>query len=333
MVATSQAGCYAHTMTISGCACAMIQTVGLTKRYGSVSALSDLDLCVPEGSVFGFLGPNGAGKTTTIRLLLGFIRPTSGSACIQGLDTWRHGVAARRDVGYLVPPEALYLDMSGADQLDYAARLSGRPPVLRQAFLDGLGLGQDALKRRLGTYSKGMRQKFALTLATQCDPSLLILDEPTDGLDPLVQRAFERLISERRDAGRTVFLSSHDLTEVERMCDRVAVVRSGDLVAQDSVAELTRRRRRTVTVRFAADPPASLLELPRVTLLDRQGEHLRLAVEGDLNPLLQVLADAAVDDLTVEPPSLEEAFMAFYDLDGRSNQQAVEVAQLVGHQR
>jgi ABC-2 type transport system ATP-binding protein len=303
-------------MTTSARDCATIQTEGLTKRYGSLAALRDLDLSVPEGSVFGFLGPNGAGKTTTIRLLLGFIRPTSGTAQIHGLDTWRDGVASRQHAGYLVPPEALYLDMSGADQLDYAARLSGRPPVLRQTFLDALGLSDDALKRRLGTYSKGMRQKLALTLAAQCDPALLILDEPTDGLDPLVQRAFEGLIRERRDAGRTVFLSSHDLAEVERMCDRVAVVRSGLLVAQDSVAALTRRRRRTVTVRFAHTPSSALWELPHVTLLDRQDGLFRLAVEGDLNPVLGILAASNVEDLTVEPPSLEDAFMAFYDLDG-----------------
>ncbi len=303
-------------MTIPGRECVTIQTSGLTKQYGSIPALTDLDLSVPEGSVFGFLGPNGAGKTTTIRLLLGFIRPSSGHAYIHGLDTWRNGVAARQEIGYLVPPEALYLDMSGADQLDYAARLSGRPPVLRPAFLDALGLSQDALKRRLGTYSKGMRQKLALILAAQCDPALLILDEPTDGLDPLVQRAFERLIRERRDAGRTVFLSSHDLAEVERMCDRVAVVRSGQLVAQDLVAALTRRRRRTVTVRFTGAPPVALWDLANVTLLDRQNGLVRLAVEGDLNPILGVLAASDLEDLTIEPPSLEDAFMAFYDLDG-----------------
>ncbi len=294
---------------------AVIQTRQLTKRYGTVDALSDLDLSVPEGSVFGFLGPNGAGKTTTIRLLLGFIRPSSGAAYIHGLDTWRSGVAARRDMGYLVPPEALYLDMSGEDQLDYAARLSGRPPVLRERFLEALGLNRDALKRRLGTYSKGMRQKLALTLAAQCDPSLLIFDEPTDGLDPLVQRAFETLIRERRQAGTTVFMSSHDLAEVERTCDRVAVVRAGQLVAQDSVAALTRRRRRTVSIRFAGAPPIPLLALPHVSVLEREDGHIRIAVEGDLNPLLRVLASSDVEDLTVEPPSLEDAFMAFYELD------------------
>ncbi|MGI8644500.1 MAG: ABC transporter ATP-binding protein [Thermomicrobiales bacterium] len=318
-------------MTIIRDECATIQTEQLTKQYRSVPALTNLDLSVPEGSVFGFLGPNGAGKTTTIRLLLGFIRPTSGRARIHGLDTWCDGVAARRNVGYLVPPEALYLDMSGTDQLDYAARLSGRPPVLRKTFLDELGLGSEALKRRLGTYSKGMRQKLALTMAAQCDPALLILDEPTDGLDPLVQRAFEGLIRERCEAGRTVFLSSHDLAEVERMCDRVAVVRSGLLVAQDSMVAFTRRRRRTVTVRFANSPPFALWELPHVTLLDRQDGLLRLAVEGDLNPLLGLLAGNVVDDLTVEPPSLEDAFMAFYDLDDETSGDPHPSRQRLGH--
>ncbi|MEJ7762579.1 MAG: ABC transporter ATP-binding protein [Thermomicrobiales bacterium] len=290
-----------------------IETTGLGKRFGTLPALEGLDLVVPPGTVFGFLGPNGAGKTTTIRLLLGFIRPSAGSARIFGLDTWSDGVAARRALGYLVPPEALYLDMSGDDQLDYAARLSGTPPVLRDRFLDALELGKAPLRRRLGTFSKGMRQKLALVMACQGDPDLLILDEPTDGLDPLVQRAFESLLRERHRAGRTIFMSSHDLAEVERTCQRVAVVRGGHLVAQDSVAELLRLRRRTVDVRIDDAGAVAILALPNATCLSREDGRLRAAIDGDLNPLLRILALHDIGDLSIESPTLEDAFMAFYE--------------------
>ncbi|MGH2603920.1 MAG: ABC transporter ATP-binding protein, partial [Dehalococcoidia bacterium] len=165
---------------------AVIATSGLSKRYGRIDALSRLDLAVPGGVIYGFLGPNGAGKTTAIRLLMGFVRPSAGRAEIFGHDTWREGVAARRDLGFLVTAEALYPDLSGRDQLDYAVGISGRPPVLRRRLLEALELSDDALGRRLGSYSKGMRQKLALTAALQHDPALLILDEPTDGLDPLI---------------------------------------------------------------------------------------------------------------------------------------------------
>ena len=292
---------------------AAIETSDLRKRYGPLTALEGLDLVVPRGTVFGFLGPNGAGKTTTIRLLLGFIRPSAGSARIFGLDTWSEGVAARRALGYLVPPEALYLDMSGDDQLDYAARLSGTPPVLRDRFLDALELGRGPLRRRLGTFSKGMRQKLALVMACQGDPELLILDEPTDGLDPLIQRAFESLLRERHRAGRTIFMSSHDLAEVERTCQRVAVVRAGHLVVQDAVADLLRRRRRTVDVRIDDAGAGAILVLPNATRLSREAGRLRAAIDGDLNPLLRILALHDISDLSIESPTLEDAFMAFYE--------------------
>ncbi len=197
--------CYAASMSNPGLdadsppSLPAIETRGLTKHFGrrgEIIALADLNLTVSQGVMFGFLGPNGAGKTTAIRLLLGFIRPTSGAATIFGHNTWREGVRARRDLGYLVAPEAFYPDMSGTAQLDYLARLSGRPPVLRERVRTALELGSDALERRIGSYSKGMRQKLALIAAFQHDPSLMILDEPTDGLDPLIQRSFEEFLGE-----------------------------------------------------------------------------------------------------------------------------------------
>jgi ABC-2 type transport system ATP-binding protein len=289
-----------------------IVTSQLTKRYGRIVALSDLTLTIPPGVIFGFLGPNGAGKTTAIRLLLGFVRPTAGSAAIRGHDAWRDGVAARRDLGFLVVPDAFYPDMSGQAQLDYLARLDGRPPVLRERLREALELGRDALGRRLGSYSKGMKQKLALIAACQHDPSLLILDEPTDGLDPLIQRAFEELLRERRDQGRTIFMSSHDLAEVERTCEQVAVVRDGRLVTVASVADLKARGRRIADVTFAIEVPAGLDRLPRATTIERNGRRVRLAIDGDPNPLLRFLAAHEVSDLTLTPPRLEDVFMSFY---------------------
>lgn len=291
---------------------AAICATRLTKRYGPVEALSDLSLSVPEGSIYGFLGPNGAGKTTTIRLLMGFVRPTAGAAHLFGHDAWRDGVAARRDLGYLVDAEALYPDMTGVALLDFAAHLSGRPPALRRTLLDALELSDDATGRRLGTYSKGMRQKLALTAAIQHDPALLILDEPTDGLDPLIQRAFEELLRERHHQGRTIFMSSHDLAEVERLCERVAVVRDGRLVAEETIAGLKRLHRRTAEVRFLGAVPDGLDRVPFVTVVARDDRRAELALEGDVNPLLRFLAGYEVDLLTIVPPRLEDIFMGFY---------------------
>ena len=291
----------------------VIQTTTLTKRYGSVLALTDVTLAIPHGTIFGFLGPNGAGKTTAIRILMGFLRANGGSASIFGHDVWRDGVAARRDVGYLVSADALYPDMSGDDQLDYAAKLSGRPPAIRERVRDALELDQVSLKRRLGTYSKGMRQKLAIIAALQHDPAALILDEPTDGLDPLIQRNFEALLGELRDRGTTVFMSSHDLAEVERTCERVAVVRQGRLVANETVADLKRRYHQVATIRFANGVPPGLERLDGVRLIGQEDGAVHLSVGHDVNPLLRFLATTEVRDFSFQPPRLQDVFMDFYD--------------------
>jgi ABC-2 type transport system ATP-binding protein len=291
---------------------AAIRTSQLTKRYGETLALSSASITVAAGSIYGFLGPNGAGKTTAIRLLMGFIKPTSGSASMFGFDCWRDGLNARRDLGFLVTADALYPDMTGASQLDYAARLSKRPPVLREALLDALELPQAALERRLGSYSKGMRQKLALIAAMQHDPALLVLDEPTDGLDPLIQRNFEEFLISLRDRGRTIFMSSHDLPEVERICERVAVVRSGVIVAEERISDLQQRHAHRATVRFKDSLP-DLSVVPGIAVQRIEGNRVELLLTGDPNPLLHFLALHAVDDITITPPSLEDIFMAYYE--------------------
>ncbi len=294
----------------------VISTTNLVKRYGSVTALDGIDLNVPQGLIYGFLGPNGAGKTTTIRLLMGFIRPTSGSAHIHGHDCWRDGVRARADLGYLVPADALYPNMTGNALLEYMATLSARPPRLRQTLLEALELGQDVLKRQLSTYSKGMKQKLALTAAMQTAPPLLVLDEPTDGLDPLVQRSFEQVLAEVRRQGSTIFMSSHDLAEVERSCDRVAIIRDGRIVAEETINELRKKHRRIAEVTFTGTPPAGIEVAIGAEIIRRDGNLVVLSLEGGVASLVRVLAQRDdVADLLLTLPSLEDVFLGYYNLN------------------
>ncbi|MCO5220591.1 MAG: ABC transporter ATP-binding protein [Thermomicrobiales bacterium] len=288
-----------------------IQTSGLTKTYSGVDALSDLHLSVEPGALFGFLGPNGAGKTTTIRLLMGFVRPTRGTARMLGFDTWSDGVRARARVGYLVQAESLFPELTGRDQLEFAARLSGSTAPLRSRLLDALELSQADLDRKLKTYSKGMRQKVALIAAAQHDPELLILDEPTDGLDPLIQRAFEAHLLDRHAAGRTIFMSSHDLAEVDRLCERVAIVRGGRLIQDASIEGLRAQHRRRAVVVFRAPVPVGL-EIPGAELLSTEGSTLELLVDLDPNPFLTFLATQDLASVTIAPPSLNDIFAAYY---------------------
>lgn len=305
-----------------------ISTTNLTKRYGAVTALDGIDLVVPGGVTYGFLGPNGAGKTTTIRLLMGFVRPTSGAARIWGHDCWHDGVRARADLGFLVPADALYPDMTGYALLDYMAALSRKPPVLRPRLLDALELGQDALNRRLNTYSKGMKQKLALTAAIQTNPALLVLDEPTDGLDPLIQRSFESMLSDLRGSGSTIFMSSHDLAEVERTCERVAIISDGRIVAEETIDDLKRLHHRVAEVIFAGEPPAGLDRLAGIDVTGRDGNRVVLSLEGSVMPLLRFLADRDdVVDLLLSPPRLEDIFLGYYDTsaNGLGKSQAIPV--------
>jgi ABC-2 type transport system ATP-binding protein len=291
---------------------AVIETHRLSKRYGRElgPALADLDLAVEAGEIFGFLGPNGAGKSTTIRLLLGFLHPTSGGATVLGHDIDHGSVEIRRRTGYLPGGIAFWDGLTGERLLDELARMSGRAPVRRADLLDRLELA-DAMDRPVRDYSRGMRQKLGIIQALQHDPELAILDEPSEGLDPLMQRAFYEILEELRGAGRTIFFSSHVLSEVERICDRVAIVRHGRLVALEDVAALLARRKRNVELRFTGDPP-SLDEVPGVTEVHVSGDRLSCRLEGDVGPFLAAMAFARIHDLTIEPARLEDAFLEFY---------------------
>ena len=301
---------------------AVIETRGLTKHYGTgrfpprrrhevVRALHELTVSVEEGQIFGFLGPNGAGKTTMIRLLLGLLHPTSGAASVLGHDIVRDSLAIRAGTGYLPGGIALYDTMTGEQMLDYLGRLYGRPTSLRAQLADRLEMSQRTLGRQVRDYSRGMRQKIGIIQALQHDPELAILDEPTEGLDPLMQRAFYDLLDERRKAGRTVFFSSHVLSEVERLCDRVAIIRSGEMVALSNVSDLLAHRQRHVEIRFANEAPV-LAGVPGVSGLVVRAGHLSCQLAGDVGPFLAAISGAAITDLTIEPARLEEAFLEYY---------------------
>ena len=289
-----------------------IATIGLSKRYGPVRALEALHVSVREGEIFGFLGPNGAGKSTTIRLLLGFLHPSAGEGRVLGLDCQHDSVAIRRRIGYLPGGIALYDSLTGAQLLDYLARLSGRAPVRRAELCDRLELSHDTLGRLVRDYSRGMRQKIGIIQALQHDPELAILDEPSEGLDPLMQRAFYEILDRLKAEGRTIFFSSHVLSEVERVCDRVAIIRQGRLVALESMAQLRARLKRNVDMRLAGPPPL-LHGVAGVSDLRIADGRLTCHVEGDLRPFLAAIVGAAIVDLTIEPARLEEAFLEFYE--------------------
>lgn len=292
----------------------VISTHALTKHYGSIAALTDLTLDVRQGEIFGFLGPNGAGKSTLIRTLLGYLHATRGAATVLGLDIGSQSVEIRRRVGYLPGGIALYDSLTGTDVLDYLADLQGREPYRRAELCERLQLPSSVLRRRVRDYSRGMRQKIGVVQALQHDPELAILDEPTEGLDPLMQQAFYRILDDLRSEGRTVFFSSHVLSEVERLCDRVAIIRAGHLMAVHDVGELLARRRRRVTLRWrgAAPDPTGLPGLSEVQV---DGSRIIGTLSGEVAGFVRSIASPNLDDLTIEPASLEQAFLEYYASD------------------
>lgn len=294
----------------------VIETQGLTKRYGSARGIEDVTLSVEAGEVFGFLGPNGAGKTTTIRTLLDLLHPSSGSARIFGLDSQRESVAIRGRLGNLPGDFGFGPGATGRELVALLGRLRG---------VDGLGRAEALavrfradLDRPIGQLSRGNRQKIGLISACFHEPELLILDEPTGGLDPLMQEEFLALVAEERERGATVFLSSHELDEVQRVCDRVGIVRGGRLIAIERIADLLGRARRRVTVELAepADLRAELAVLPNVADVEGEGGRFTLTVGGDVDALVKALAAHHVADLEVAAPSLEEVFLTYYHEEG-----------------
>ncbi len=301
-----------------GAPMAVIETERLTKYYGRHRGIVDVDLSVDAGEVYGFLGPNGAGKTTTIRLLLDLIRPTSGRASVFGLGSTTGAVEIHRRTGYLPGEFALFDRLTGGQTIDYFANLRGGVDEAFQASL--IERFELDPSRRYREYSKGNKQKVGLVIALQHRPELLVLDEPTAGLDPLVQQAFFESLRDVVREGRTVFLSSHILGEVEKTCDRVAIIREGRIARVGRVEELRDLSHHQVELRFAAPVPAAeFAALPGVSDVAAAGNDLTMRVTGSIAPVVQAAARHDLIDFTSREPTLEETFLAEY---GR---EAVEV--------
>jgi ABC-2 type transport system ATP-binding protein len=288
-----------------------IELTNLSKRYTKALALDDVNLSVAEGEVCGFLGPNGAGKTTAIRLLFDLIRPTGGSARVLGLDCQSQGVEARKQMGYLPGELRLYDGYRGREIIDLFASIKSDTGSRRYAEQLCQRLELD-ITQKAGSLSKGNKQKLGLVLALMHQPQVLVLDEPTSGLDPLVQEEVEKILSELASAGHTVFFSSHVLSEVERMCQRVAILRKGRLVAVEDVANLKGRSLHILEVTFRVHVPEGAFDLPGVTELRRDGDMVHLQVRSNLDDAVKAIARYPVADLRTEQPSLEEVFLAYY---------------------
>jgi len=286
-----------------------IEATALTKRYGETIALDRLDLVVEAGEVYGFLGPNGAGKTTTIRLLLGLHRPTSGSARLFGIDVWRDPVEAHRRVAYIAGEPSLWSSLTASETLVFLGRLHGEvDDAYRGLLVKRFQLESDKKVRAL---SKGNRQKVQLVHAFSTRADLLLLDEPTSGLDPLMEVAFRETVVEAKERGQTVFLSSHILSEVEALCDRVGILRAGRLVDEGTLAALRHLRAQTIDVTFAGPPPA--IEPPAGVNVALTGANsIRFEVSGTVGPLLDALQGHEVVGLVSREPSLEEIFLHHY---------------------
>ncbi len=290
-----------------------IHTEGLTKHYGDFPALVDLDLDVPVGEIFGFLGPNGAGKTTMIRTILDEIRPTSGTASILGMDTHESSVEIRNHIGYVPGDLAMYPNLTGKDTLTYFANLRGG---VDWGYVDSLAARLDAdLSKKVGDLSSGNRQKVGLIQAFMNKPDVLIMDEPSSGLDPLVQREFQAMLREFASNGQTVFLSSHTLSEVQRVADRVGIIRHGHLIAVEGVADLRSKAIRTVNLFFDGPVEGTVLEgLPGVREVNVENHHVTLSFDGMMETLLKVVTERyTLLDITTHEADLEEIFLTYYE--------------------
>ena len=296
----------------SGSDGAVVRFDGVTKIYRGGGGVRNLTLDVQPGEVFGFLGPNGAGKTTTIRLLLDLIRPSAGTISVFGGDSRRDSVEIRRRVGYLPGDLALYEQLSARDVLSHFAHLRGGPEWSQiHSLATTLELDLD---RPIRSLSRGTRQKVGIVAALMGEPDLLVLDEPTSGLDPLVQRQVHDMLRAAATAGRSVFLSSHVLSEVAQVADRVGLIRDGELVTVERVLDLRQRAAHLIDVRLRQEPSRdAFASLPGVTVCTVSGRDVHLEVTGDLRPVVSAIAASDLEDLSVREPSLEEVFLSFYD--------------------
>ncbi|HEV2217277.1 MAG TPA: ABC transporter ATP-binding protein [Candidatus Dormibacteraeota bacterium] len=304
----------------------IIEVSKLTKSYGSKRGIIDVTFDVGEGEVFGFLGPNGAGKTTTIRVLMALLRADSGAARIAGLDCWKDSVAIKKQIGYVPGEPSLDPSLTGGQILEYFANLRGGVDRAYQKKL--IERFQLDTSRKFRQYSTGNKRKVVLIQAFQHRPKVLVLDEPTSGLDPLNQQEFDSMVDEARGEGRTVFLSSHVLSEVEKTCTRVGIIREGRLVKVGGVHELTDIKRFEITIVFAhpvaVEAFAGLDGVTKAELLD-SGVGIKLAMQGSADAVIKAAAQHPVVSLTSYEPSLEDVFLRYYEADGESPKEAARV--------
>jgi ABC-2 type transport system ATP-binding protein len=287
-----------------------IELRGLTRWYGKRRGVIDLDVAVAEGEVFGFLGPNGSGKTTTIRMLLGLIRPSAGTASVWGLDAWGEAAAVHRRLAHLGSDPGYLGDLTAGQTLDHVGALRGLAKGAWRPLAERLDLDPTVQVKKL---SRGNRQKVGVVQAFMGTEPLLVLDEPSTGLDPLMQREFLAMVAEARAVGRTVFLSSHNLTEVERACDRVAIIREGRLVKIATVAALLGDHTRSINLVLARPAESGTFDLPGVTVLSSTGQDIHVMVRGDVTPLLRRLAGLEVRDIAISTPDVEDLFFRYYE--------------------
>ncbi|MEU0501127.1 ABC transporter ATP-binding protein [Nocardia sp. NPDC005998] len=306
----------------------IIEVRDLHKNFGHFAALNGLDLAVSDGEIHGFLGPNGAGKSTTIRILLGILRASSGEVRLLGGDPWTDAVELHREIAYVPGDVTLWPSLSGGETIDLLARMRGEiNPQRRTELIERFDLDP---RKKARTYSKGNRQKVALISALASDVRLLLLDEPTSGLDPLMEQVFRECVDEAKQRGTTVLLSSHILSEVEVLCDRVTIIRAGRTVESGSLSDMRHLSRTSITAELLGDP-GDLSRVPGVEDIERDGSTLRCQVDGEhLGALIRILGDVGVRSLTSAPPTLEELFLRHYHVDGATSEQASATMQKVG---
>ena len=283
----------------------------LYKAYGKVQAVKGISMRVERGEIFGFLGPNGAGKTTTIRCMLDVIRPTSGTLRVLGLDAQRDKMELHQRIGYLPGDVRLPGQMTGKQVINYFSRLQGREPVMLNDLIERFDV---EMKRPLKGYSKGMRQKIGIVLAFMCDPEVLILDEPTSGLDPLLQRTFNEFLLQEQARGKTIFMSSHIMSDVEKVCQRVAVIRQGEIITIEEVEKLRQKAGQRVIVEFGDAVSADeVAQMPGVSMVTSHNHAYHFNVGGSMDALIKALSRHEVLRLQAEEAPLEEVFLKFYE--------------------
>ena len=289
----------------------VIETMNLTKFYGKSRGIKDVSITVNRGDIFGFLGPNGAGKSTTIRTLLDFIRPSAGSATIFGLDCRKDSVAIKKRIGYIPGDFGLYGHMTGWKFLEYFGRVrGGYDAAAAKAYAKKMDIKLD---RKMKEYSRGMRQKVAIIQAFMNNPDLIIMDEPTTGLDPLIQQTFMDMLHEEAGRDCTIFMSSHVLSEVEKACNRVAIIKEGAIVAEEQVEALRQKAGKVLEVRFAEPLNREIFYLPGISNVSRNNGGYRMTVTGNMEELLQEISKHRLADISIHQMTLEDVFMHYYE--------------------